>query len=60
MAGSIFNRDQWLALIDFMTDAMVKMEKAFREPLGEINRKLGSRERGSLGPALDTAHVEAI
>jgi hypothetical protein len=43
IAGSIFERDQWPALIDFMTDAMLKMENAFREPLADLNRKLRAR-----------------
>jgi Domain of unknown function (DUF4268) len=48
VAGNIFDRDQWPAMIDFMTDAMVRMENAFREPLGPINRKLRNRERIAL------------
>lgn len=41
--GSIFDRDQWPTLIEFMTDAMVRLERAFKEPLVEINRKLRAR-----------------
>jgi len=33
MPGSIYDSDQWPTLIKFMTDAMVKMENAFKEPL---------------------------
>jgi hypothetical protein len=51
MAGNIFDRDQWPAMIDFMTDAMVRIEKAFREPLAAINRTLSNRERIALEPA---------
>ena len=51
MAGNIFDRDQWPAMIDFMTDAMVRMESVFREPLAAINRKLRNRERIALAPA---------
>jgi hypothetical protein len=34
--GSIYDSDQWPTLIKFMTDAMVKMEDAFKEPLADI------------------------
>lgn len=45
MAGNIFEREQWPALIEFMVDAMVRMEKAFKEPLASINRKLRSKDK---------------
>jgi hypothetical protein len=59
MAGNIFDHDQWPALIDFMTGAMVKMEAAFRDPLADINRKLRTRERTGTGstPAAANAQV---
>jgi hypothetical protein len=59
MAGNIFDRDQWPAMIDFMTGAMVRMENAFREPLAAINRKLRTRERAALAPAPASATIEA-
>jgi hypothetical protein len=37
----------------------VRMESAFREPLAAINRKLRTRERAALAPALTGAPVEA-
>jgi Domain of unknown function (DUF4268) len=43
MPGSIFDPDQWTELIEFMTDAMVRMENTFKEPLADINRKLRNR-----------------
>jgi hypothetical protein len=43
--GSIYDSDQWPTLIKFMTDAMVKMENAFKEPLADITRGLQKRER---------------
>jgi hypothetical protein len=43
MSGSIFDRDQWPALIEFMTDAMARMENTFKEPFAEMNRKLRTR-----------------
>lgn len=46
-SGNIFDRDQWPALIDFMSNAMARMESAFKEPLVEINRKLRSRTQPS-------------
>jgi Domain of unknown function (DUF4268) len=59
MAGNIFDRDQWPAMIDFMIGAMVRMENAFREPLAAINRKLRTRERAALAPVPTGATVEA-
>ena len=43
MSGNIFEPDQWPVLIEFITDAMVRIETAFKEPLAEINRKLRNR-----------------
>ena len=45
MPGTIYDFDKWPALIEFMTDAMAKMENAFKEPLSDINRALQKRER---------------
>jgi hypothetical protein len=45
MPGTIYDSDQWPALIKFMTDALVRMENAFKEPLADINRELQKRER---------------
>jgi Domain of unknown function (DUF4268) len=41
--GNIFDPDQWTTLIEFMTDAMLRMEKAFKEPLADINRTTQNR-----------------
>lgn len=38
--GNIFEQEQWPEMIDFMVDAMVRVEKAFHEPLKKINRLL--------------------
>jgi hypothetical protein len=43
MSGNILERDQWPALIEFMTDAMARMENTFKEPLADIDRKLRNR-----------------
>ncbi|MDE2829921.1 MAG: DUF4268 domain-containing protein [Gemmatimonadota bacterium] len=32
-AGNVFDRDQWKEMIDFMTDAMFRLEQAIKEPL---------------------------
>jgi hypothetical protein len=48
MVANIFDRQQWPAMIDFMTGAMVRMENVFKEPLAAVNRKLRSRERAGL------------
>jgi hypothetical protein len=42
--GSIYDSDEWPALIEFMTDAMVRLEKAFKEPLTDINQQLKNRK----------------
>lgn len=47
--GNIFEREQWPAMINFMTDAMVRMERIFKEPLAIINRQL--RGKSKLGEA---------
>jgi hypothetical protein len=52
MPGTIYDSDQWSALIEFMTDAMVRLEKAFKEPLADINRALQKRERASVGSSI--------
>ena len=31
--GNVFDRDQWRQMIDFMTDAMFRLEQAIKEPL---------------------------
>ena len=58
MAGNMFDRDQWPAMIEFMTGAMVRIENAFREPLGAINQKLRTVDKGGvalMSPSLATA-----
>ena len=30
---NVFDRDQWRKMIDFMTDAMFRLERAIKEPL---------------------------
>jgi hypothetical protein len=52
MAGTIYDSDQRFILINFMTDAMARMEIAFKEPLADINRELQKRERASVGSAI--------
>ena len=50
--GNIFDPDQWPTLIEFMTDAMVRMEKTFKEPLADINQQLQQREKASPAPTI--------
>jgi len=38
--GNIFEEEQWPEMIEFMTDAMVRMEEAFKEPLKKLNKEL--------------------
>ena len=49
-SGSIFDPDQWPTLIEFMTDAMVRLETTFKEPLASINRRLRNRALASSTP----------
>lgn len=39
---NVFEKDQWNGMIAFMTDGMVRMERAFKEPLKEVQKKLKS------------------
>jgi len=41
--GNIFESEIWPRMIEFMTNAMVGLERAFRKPLDEINHKLKSK-----------------
>jgi len=43
MEGNIYERERWPEMIEFMTDAMVRVQKAFREPLDKINRELKAK-----------------
>jgi hypothetical protein len=38
--GNIFDAELWPSMIEFMTDAMVRMERAFQEPITRINAEL--------------------
>ncbi|MBW6480889.1 MAG: DUF4268 domain-containing protein [Bacteroidales bacterium] len=37
---NVFEKEHWDAMISFMVDGMIRMEKAFKNPLKEIQRKL--------------------
>ncbi len=41
---NVFNKEDWPQMIDFMTDGMIRMEKAFREPLKAVKEKFKSGE----------------
>jgi hypothetical protein len=41
--GNIFDRARWTDMIDYMTDAMVRLEKAMARPLSELNVQLKTR-----------------
>lgn len=41
--ANIFERDDWPGMIEFMTDAMARIEKALREPLQKIRVELQGR-----------------
>ena len=40
MPGSVFEKDTWDEMTEFMTDSMVRMEHALKGPLKKINQKL--------------------
>lgn len=40
---SYFEEDDWEKMIDYLIDASVRMEKAFREPINKLNKKLKNR-----------------
>jgi hypothetical protein len=41
--ANIFEREDWPVMIEFMTYAMVRIEKAFRDPLQKLNTDVRSR-----------------
>lgn len=38
--GNVFDKDNWPVMIDFMVDAMVRLENAIRQPLQEVAKML--------------------
>lgn len=38
--GNVFDKDNWPAMIDFMVDAMIRLETALRQPLQEVAKML--------------------
>jgi hypothetical protein len=60
MAGNIFNREEWPALIGFMASSMERMENAFKGPLVGINRELRARERASQEQASAAPSSESV
>ncbi len=42
-SGNIYDETFWPDMIEFMTDAMVRMEAAFKEPVAQLNSKLKSK-----------------
>ncbi len=44
IAGSIYDKEQWPEMIDFMTNEMVSLEKSFKEPLKRLNKILKSKK----------------
>ncbi len=38
--GNVYEEEVWTEMIEFMTDAMVKLEAAFRKPLADLNTEL--------------------
>jgi len=44
MEANVFNKDEWEKMIEFMTDAMARLEKAFKKPLQRVDKKLKGSE----------------
>ena len=40
--GNISDKEQWYAMQTFMADRMLSLENALKNPLKEINQKLGT------------------
>jgi len=40
--GNVFDKEAWDAMIAFMVDAMINLEKALKQPLAEMNKRLKS------------------
>ncbi|MCP4407295.1 MAG: DUF4268 domain-containing protein, partial [Gammaproteobacteria bacterium] len=38
--GNVFDKDCWDEMIEFMTDSMVALEKAFKSPIKKVGMKL--------------------
>lgn len=38
--GNVFDKDHWGEMIEFMTDSMVALEKAFKSPIKKVGMKL--------------------
>jgi hypothetical protein len=38
--GNIFDRDQWPTMIDYMVDAMIRLDQTFRGRITELSNKL--------------------
>lgn len=43
MVANVGETETWHKMIDFMTDAMVRMEKSFMKPLQDINSRLKAK-----------------
>lgn len=41
---SVFNKDDWQKMINFMTDAMIRLEKTLKDPLKKVNQQLKSKD----------------
>ena len=41
---NVFDKECWNEMVTFMVDGMIRLEKAFKEPLRKVNRKLKSGE----------------
>jgi hypothetical protein len=47
-AGTIFDDTQWPSLIEFMTNAMVRMEASLKEPLARVQQRLRAKSQEEL------------
>lgn len=43
MEANVFNREEWDGMIEFMVDGMLRLERAFKKPLKELNKVLKNK-----------------
>jgi hypothetical protein len=41
---SVFNKEDWPKMINFMVDSMIRFEKAFQSPLKKIGQQLKAKD----------------
>lgn len=52
-AFNVFDRDMWNDMVNYMSDGMIRLEKALKDPLKKINRKLKQQQDTLIDETLD-------